>query len=409
MEGLFGVYDAVVIGLLGLFLLNVALNAIYFPTVKRQSVKRPRDADQPRVSVLVPARNEAHQIALCLESLTSQTYRNLEVIVLDDCSEDDTAGVAKELGLREDGKGKFQLIRGQAMPRGWAGKPWACYQLSRQATGDFLLFTDADTVHHETSVESSVAMALEKQTHLLSVWPHQVTVTWAEMLIIPMIYLLGLAFIPYWFLWIAQRNHKAFRWVPKFMWQRMGAANGQYMLFTRDAYKQLGSHQLVKDNLVEDVALGREVTKRIPKGWRIVNADGHHVVECRMYREFLEVWEGFSKNLRPAFEGRTLEFVGVGVILAVTMFLPFVLFIVREQPWLVTLQAQLIFLIRLVLTVRFHTSWSSVVLHPFAMLLSFAIAINSWRQSVTGKITWKRRQYDFSSRQNETDTLGPPR
>ena len=109
-----------VIGLLGLFLLNVALNAIYFPTVKRQSVKRPRDADQPRVSVLVPARNEAHQIALCLESLTSQTYRNLEVIVLDDCSEDDTAGVAKELGLREDGKGKFQLIRGQAMPRGWA-------------------------------------------------------------------------------------------------------------------------------------------------------------------------------------------------------------------------------------------------------------------------------------------------
>ena len=89
---------------------------------------------------------------------------------------------------------------------------------------------------------------------------------------------------------------------------------------------------MVENNLVEDVALGREVTKRIPKGWRIINVDGHRVVECRMYREFLEVWEGFSKNLRPAFEGRQLEFLGVGVILAVTMFLPFVWFIVREQP-----------------------------------------------------------------------------
>ncbi|MDC0504019.1 hypothetical protein OAN94_07040 [Verrucomicrobiales bacterium] len=95
---------------------------------------------------------------------------------------------------------------------------------------DFLLFTDADTVHHETSVESAVVMAVEKQTQLLSVWPHQVTVTWAEKLIIPMSYLLGLAFVPYWFLRIAQRSHKSFRWVPRAMWRRMGAANGQYML-----------------------------------------------------------------------------------------------------------------------------------------------------------------------------------
>ena len=230
MEGFFGTYDVVVIVLLGLFLLNVLLNAICFLTVKRRRMKRPHDIDQPRVSVLVPARNEAHQIARCLESLSSQTYGNIEVILLDDCSEDDTAGVAKELVFCENSRGKCQLMRGQTMPRGWAGKPWACYQLSRQATGDFLLFTDADTVHHETSVESAVVMAVEKQTQLLSVWPHQVTVTWAEKLIIPMSYLLGLAFVPYWFLRIAQRSHKSFRWVPRAMWRRMGAANGQYML-----------------------------------------------------------------------------------------------------------------------------------------------------------------------------------
>ncbi|MDB4627145.1 glycosyltransferase [bacterium] len=124
--------------LLGLFLLNVLLNAICFLTVKRRRMKRPHDIDQPRVSVLVPARNEAHQIARCLESLSSQTYGNIEVILLDDCSEDDTAGVAKELVFCENSRGKCQLMRGQTMPHGWAGKPWTCYQLSRQATGDLV-------------------------------------------------------------------------------------------------------------------------------------------------------------------------------------------------------------------------------------------------------------------------------
>ena len=404
MEGIFGIYDTIVIGLLGLFLLNVALNAVYFPNVERRKVRRKGDEEQPKVSVMVPARNEAHQIGYCLESLAHQTYRNMEVIVLDDCSEHGTAEVARELGFSESGAGRLRLMRGQALPRGWAGKPWACYQMSRQATGEFFLFTDADTVHHEMSVESAVAMALKQQTHLLSVWPHQITVTWSEKLVIPMIYLLGLMFVPFWFLGIAQRNPDRYKWVPKSLWRRMGAANGQYLLFTKDAYKQLGSHQVVKDNLVEDVAFGREVSKRIPRGWRIMNADGHSIVECRMYREFLEVWEGFSKNIRPVFEGRTVEFIGVGILVTTTMLLPFFWFIVREQPWLVTLQAQIILLIRLILTVRFHTSWLSLALHPFAMVMSIGIAINSWRKSLSGTIMWKRRQYGFSPGSGETSS-----
>ena len=397
MDAYLANYDMVVIALLTIFTFNVVLNALAFTNVRRPGSRRSRDWDEPKVSVLIPARNEAHQIGLCLESLSRQTYRNLEVIVLDDCSEDATLDVIREAGFSDRPKSKLRYLTGQALPKGWAGKPWACYQLSRQATGDYLLFTDADTVHHSQSVESAMKMAMERDTDLLSVWPHQITETWSEKLVIPMIYLLGQMWIPFWFLRLVQKSPGLKRCVPKFLWKDFGVANGQYMLFKRSAYKEIGSHQVVKDHLVEDVALGREVAKRIPKGWRLLNADGHAIVECRMYRDFLGVWEGFSKNLRPVFEKRGYAFFGVGLVMVVTMLLPFVWFVLREQPWLVTIQAQLILLIRLILTIRFRTDWLSLALHPFAMLLSLLIGMNSWRQSKTGTISWKRRQYDFST------------
>lgn len=394
MDSFFGYYDWLVVGLLGIFLLNVILNAVFFPSVKRRKVKSGRES-RPKVSVMIPARNEGEQIERCLESLMAQTYSSMEIIVLDDCSEDNTAEIVNELGFSEAPSAARRLVKGQPLPKGWAGKPWACYQLSRQATGDFFLFVDADTVHHEASVESAVAMALKKQTHLLSVWPHQITLTWSEKLVIPMIYLLAQMWIPYWFLNIAQKSPKKYGFIPKRWWECWGSANGQYLLFTRDAYKQLGSHQLVKDHLVEDVAFGRAVTKRLPQGWRLLNADGHAVVECRMYHEFMEVWEGFTKNLRPAFEWRSVLFVVVGLVMAITLLLPFLWFVIRESPWLVSLQTQIILLIRLIPTVRFSTSWWSLLAHPFAVVLGMAIAINSWIACRRGKLSWKRRDYHW--------------
>lgn len=389
----FDIYDSMVISLLLLIILNALFNACFFPTVKRRQVPKRRDEEAPKVSVLIPARNEAHQIEVCLESLSAQTYTNLEIIVLDDCSEDGTADVVKDCGFTDSTFGSRRLIRGEPLPRGWAGKPWACYQLSRQASGKYLLFTDADTVHHPESVESAIAMALKHRTHLLSVWPHQITVTWAEKLVIPVIYMMAFAFIPFWFLRLAQAAPVQFRWMANRFWERSAVANGQFMLFKREAYEHLGTHEKVKHHLVEDVALSREVLKRLSRGWRLVNADGHHIVECRMHRDFFDVWEGFSKNLRPLFEKRWTDFVGMGALLAITGVLPFFFFLAREHPWLVILQVELILILRLLLTVRFRTSWLSILLHPFAVLLTLSLGLNSWWIAKTGRIAWKRREY----------------
>ncbi len=402
------VYDLVVIAILIGLVLNGVLNLLYFPSVKRREVKGSWKHEKPKVSVLIPARNEAHQIAECLRAFQDQTYDRYEVMVLDDCSEDGTAEVVRQEGFSESLHSPFRLIKGQPLPRDWAGKPWACYQLSRQATGDYLLFADADTVHAKDSIESIVALALRRQTHLLSVWPRQKTVTWSEKLVIPLVYMMVLMLLPLWAITQAQRTPFFFRWFPKSWWRLFGAANGQCLLFTRDAYKQLGSHQLVKNHLVEDLALGQAVSARTLKGWKLLNADGKDFVSCRMYRQFMDVWEGFSKNVRPAFERRLVLFLAVGILLLVTTILPFVWFLAREERWLIFLQLQLVLLLRLMFTVRFETSWLSVLLHPFSVLLGMGIALNSWWLSASGAITWKRRQYEWPpTDENEAGPTNP--
>ncbi len=299
---------------------------------------------------------------------------------MDDCSEDGTVDVVKEMGFAEMEDARFRLVKGKPLPSGWTGKSWACYQLGKLASGKYLIFIDADTVHHPSSVESAVALAMRRKTHLLSIWPHQITLTAFEKLVVPVVYLMAFSFLPFWWVQLARTMPRRFSWMPKRFWERAGVANGQYLLFSREVYEHLGGHACVKDRLVEDVALAREVLKRLPQGWRLFNADGHDIVECRMYRGFSEVWDGFSKNLRPVFETRWVDFVGAGALLAAIGVMPFFFLLAREYPWLVVLQVETVFLIRLILTLRFHTSWLSLFLflHPLALLLMLSIGLNSW-------------------------------
>lgn len=395
-------YDILVLGMLLVLGLNALLNACFFPRLRPQRLESAQD--RPRISVLIPARNEAHQIERCLQSLREQTYENVEILVLDDDSSDGTAEVVEDLGFIRAGAdersdGRYLLLQGEPLPRGWTGKCWACHQLAAKATGDYLLFTDADTVHHPQSVESVLELAHRQRADLVSVWPHQITVTWSEKLVIPMVAFLGCLFWPQWMLQLAVRvSPRRLSWIPKKIWERVGAANGQYLFFTKDGYADIGGHQAIREELVEDVAFGRRMAQRLPRGGRLLNVDGHDVVECRMYGSFPEVWEGFSKNLYPVFRGRERGFALVGVLLLLTFLLPFFLFLARDQPWLVALQVQVILLLRLLITVRFATSWMSLVLHPFSLLMVWGIGLNSWWQARHARLAWKGRVYDEKGR-----------
>ncbi len=349
--------------------------------------------DAPLVSILVPARNEARNIEACVRSLLAQDYPRFQLVVLDDHSDDGTGDLIRALGLSEE-SGSRTLLHGQTLPDGWAGKNWACHQLAQRARGDFLFFTDADTIHAPGTVTAAVAYARVKRADLVSAWPRLLTGTLGEKLIIPMILLLGMAMYPHWLVvWLQERPRIAALLPARFL-RTIGAANGQFLFFTRTAYDRLGGHQSMRDHLVEDVAFGRAVTARMGEGMRLFNCDALRFSTVRMYRSFAETWEGFTKNMRPAFEGNLAAFLLVGAVQFACFLFPFLaLFGPPELRALAVAEVALIYAIRIILTARFRTSWLGCVLHPFGHALSLAIGLNSWRCSAGGGVSWKGRRY----------------
>jgi chlorobactene glucosyltransferase len=393
-------YQIILFGLLAWITLGTMLNVLVFPKARASRDAEPKRSDAspaPLVSVLVPARNEEMNIRACLESLKAQDDPNFEILVLEDRSEDATASIILECGFAdaiENPDGKFRMLRGTELPAGWAGKPWACRQLADAARGEWLLFTDADTIHTPQSVRAAVETAMRENAGLLSAWPRQITATWSEKLVIPLLYILTHALLPQAFVRLCQH----WPWLARLSGRKgmaaLGAANGQFILFRRRTYDKIGGHVAVKNHLVEDVALGRLVMERTGEGERLINCDGGEIVRCRMYRSFAEVWAGFSKNLRPVFGTNALAFVGSGIMQSALFIGPFVfaLLPLPGQAWAVG-QVACLLVIRLVLACRFRTSLAAIPFHPLAYLLALAIALNSWRWAASGKIVWKGRVY----------------
>jgi chlorobactene glucosyltransferase len=369
---------------------TVALNLASFEGLR--PVPPPDPSEAPLVSVLVPARNESLNIAPCLRSLAAQDYPNLQIIVLDDHSEDDTAAQARALGFSPENE-RRRLVEGAALPPGWTGKNWACHQLAAQAQGRSLFFTDADTEHQPGTVSALLAYSVARRASLVSAWPRLVTGSWSEKLVIPLVPMLAMVLYPHWLvMWLQKRN--LLGRLPKKLRRGLGAANGQCLFFNRESYDAIGGHAAVRSHVVEDVALGREIVLRAGLGFRLFNCEAIEFSSCRMYRAFSQVWEGFSKNLRPVFEDSLAAFLGVGSVQFLLYVLPWglVFFADTTRPWVLA-EMTMVLGIRGVLAARFRTSWLGVALHPLGYLLAIAIGLNSWRLSVTRGVTWKGRVY----------------
>jgi len=371
-------YQLIVLGGLLLIAMNCLVNLFVFR--RPPFAPLPIGAKPPLVSILIPARNEEHRLGPCLDSLLAQSYPNLEWIVIDDHSTDATADLVRSRMTTEP---RLHVTASAPLPKGWTGKAWACWQLSQKAQGEFLLFTDADTQHEPNSINDAVALLQKRKGGLLSLWPRQIAKTWSEILILPFVHVLILFYLPH---WMPQRIRS----------RSLGVANGQFMLFSRKGYDAIGGHEKVQSHLVEDVALGRAIKV---SGHRLINADGSRHVSCRMYENFAEVWEGFTKNLRAGFEDNVGGFIFMGLIQLVLLVGPFFFFtqagIYGSSPLLslVVVQILLIFILRILLAMLFRQPLIGAVLHPFGQVLALLIALNSWIQSARGQVTWKGRNY----------------
>jgi chlorobactene glucosyltransferase len=228
------------------------------------------------VSIIIPARNESAVIGTVVSSILATTYRPFELLIVDDRSTDDTAEVVERLA-----DPRLRLIRGAELPEGWYGKPWACFQGYREAHGELLLFTDADTKHQPELLARAVGALIEEQAGLVTVSPHQECVTFWERLVMPQIWVL-----------LALRYHPAA--VNRARKARDVIANGQFILATRRAYEAAGTHEGVRHEVAEDLALAQSFLRQ---GQKLHFAFAERLMETRMYHGLAPLIEGWSKNI----------------------------------------------------------------------------------------------------------------
>jgi len=333
----------------------------------------------PMISICIPARNEEFRLGPCLESFLLPHYPNYEVLVLDDQSTDGTYSLAK--GFSKKNK-RFKILKGKPLPKGWVGKPWACHQLSLAARGEWIFFTDADTWHHPDMLIRTLRAAETFKADLVSCFTRQETVTWMEKLIIPVMIFCLISFLPA-------------RWVVcnDSFFSRFAGAGGQFLFFRRTAYEAIGGHFSVREQIVEDLNIGRRL---VQEGFKLVILDGTELSWCRMYRSTREVWEGFSKNFFPAFGFSIPRALGGYFFLLAVGLLPFVLLVFTKPGSLLFESALAIVFIQLALRLnhawRYHLPILSAVLHPIGCSIFVLIGFNSmkWYLGKNGGV-WKNR------------------
>lgn len=368
------IFHILVLGSLSLLLLNYLLNLRVFGFPLNPTPPQ----SLPFLSVLVPARNEERRIRPCLESLLAVDYPNLEILVLDDHSSDATSDVVRQIARQDP---RLRLLQGKDLPPGWTGKAWACQQLAREAKGDYLAFVDADTRFAPLALTQAVSLALAKNSDLLSLWPYLQAKSWSERLVIPYVHVFILLYLPHWMGGCSAS---------------LGAANGQFMLFRREAYETIGGHAAVSGHLVEDIALARKLRAA---GFCVLNRDGTcpgqsvALVRCRMYHNFADLWDGFTKNLYPAFDGRVGAFVFFQLFQTVVFLTPFLLLPFFPLDPILWIEVAVILSLRLAMAHRFRQSGLGAILHPLGQMLVLAIAANSWLQTLRRRLPWRGRHY----------------
>ncbi|MBK5189279.1 MAG: glycosyltransferase [Gemmatimonadaceae bacterium] len=238
--------------------------------------------DPPLVSVIVPARNEAHNIERCVRSILRSSWPALEVIVVDDRSDDGTGALVRAIAAED---ARVRVLDGTAVPDGWFGKQWACAQGARETRGSTLIFSDADTTHGPALIPRSMHAMRARALDFFTVGGFQELGSFWERVVMPTVFYM-----------IATRYGGAGA-VNRARRSRDKIANGQYLCFTRAAYDALGGHASVRGKAAEDLALAQLVYTR---GLRGELAMGPDDLSTRMYTSLGEVVNGWTKNIVTA-------------------------------------------------------------------------------------------------------------
>ncbi|MCE9631188.1 MAG: glycosyltransferase [Planctomycetia bacterium] len=350
--------------------------------VFRPPTRPPRGGRAPEVSVLVPARNEAAAIGrLCHDVLASEGV-DLELVILDDDSRDATAEIVTGIAATDP---RVRLIRGQVLPAGWCGKQHACWQLSQAARHDAWVFLDVDVSPSPDAIVRAVAFLDASGSSLVSGFPRQVTTSFLDWLLLPLIHFILLGFLPL----ARSRQDSA---------PGMAAGCGQLFVTRRSGYARAGGHEAIRASLHDGVKLPRAYRRA---GLRTDIFDATDIASCRMYERSADVWRGLSKNATEGI-GSPATIVPFTILLAGGQVLPVVLvtwgLLTGWQAWprlaipLAVAAAALAWVPRFLEAVRFRQSITSAVAHPLGIVVFLAIQWIALARKVFGiQTSWRGR------------------
>lgn len=357
------------------------VNLYYF----RRSPRIVPTNEFPSISVLIPARNEAKRIEALLTSVSDSEGVQLEICVLDDQSKDATAEIVRAFAARQS---NVRLISGLAVPAGWNGKQYACYQLAGAAAFDEIVFIDADVSLAKDALLRAVTLRRATGVSLLSGFPIQRVVTLGESLLIPLIHLILLCFLPFPVMRFSNRRSAA-------------AGCGQLFLTTKNAYSLSGGHAAIRSSLHDGLTL--------PRAYRTAGLstdlfDASDIASCRMYESFHETWRGLSKN---AHEG----FANMPLLLAITpiLYLAFIhpvavifcsaFFEVSTIHWSIAVFALILgYLPRIVCCIRYDHAWLGCLLNPVSIAMFLVIQWEAWFNRLRGRsVEWRSRTYETTT------------
>jgi glycosyltransferase involved in cell wall biosynthesis len=354
-------------------------NLYYFRVPKRVSKAAPTAT--PKMSVLIPARNEEENIGQAIECVIASQGIDLELIVLDDASTDATAAIIDSYARKDD---RVRRMAAPPITAGWAGKAHAAHTLSTLAARDIFCFIDADVRIEPDALARMHGFLLQTHSAIVSGFPEEITITPLEWLLLPLIHFLLLSYLP-----LAGLRHTS---LPGF-----GAGCGQLQMMTRPAYERTGGYASVRATMHDGITLAKLFRKN---GYHSDVADLTGLAKCRMYNNGGDVWQGLMKN---ATEG----IAAPGRIVPFTL----LLFLGQIMPWLLLFHALLTrdargfnwiviaciasLLPRFISILRFRQKIAGALLHPVGVAILLALQWSALLHKLRGRqATWKGRAFD---------------
>lgn len=354
-------------------ILSVRFAIVLVNLLSRQWLKDGYLKEYPYVSVLVPARNEEKNLPELLTGLLNQDYKNFEIVIYNDDSEDRTLEIIREFAEKDE---RIKWINGTRLPEGWNGKNHACHQLSLVAKGSFFLFIDADVRVKSGLIKKAVLHAEKHKLTLLSIFPKQLMHSLGEKITVPIMNWILLSLLP---LRLIRLSH----------YPALAAANGQFMLFRAREYRHHRFHEMVKEINVEDIHIMRSI-KRMGYAGHAILSGGE--VECRMYGNFSEGIYGFTRSMFAFFGGS-----GIALILYTIFTTVGFLFVWLGMSYFYAVVYLITaYLLRIIVALmsRQPALWVAL-LAPLLQLSFVVVVIESFRLRSVGKNIWKGRTINF--------------